>query len=367
MDNSKSPLKVTYLENDFLEIKIRIEDSKLIGKKAKLEVHRCVDVLIDRGNDKAKILYKAKFTTKNQERILKKKLKLESYSGKKIKVYHKVILKIDDSIIFDSKFEASIENNQIKDKNISSKRSQNIIDPKDRYKFIKNFKSLSPKNQLLIIALCAGCICFSITNTITGIHDQFSLESMTWIYSQYDSDGSSSSPLKTSLFITGSIMLATWAYIKVVLRRYMTFRNKKIMAKVSANTNILARDLIGGISKVELRDVTVRVVAGNFENGSYEVGSGSSQRTVWFKDSINGVVLYEERVMFIPPGVSISNYLEGEIFFYKVFQILHPKLMTNKSGIDTYWEIQLIHNDLVDQEISMENTKFNLTDFKRVA
>ncbi len=82
---------------------------------------------------------------------------------------------------------------------------------------------------LLVIGLVVIAI-----NTLIGLHDQAVPEIQTFLYSHYDSDGDSSSPLFKSLVASGSI----WLMIKKQLRKYMKFDLKGSMGQIDRTSSI---------------------------------------------------------------------------------------------------------------------------------
>ena len=56
----------------------------------------------------------------------------------------------------------------------------------------------------------------------------------------------------------------------------------------------------------------------------------------------------------IPAGSSLSNYLPKtrDVSFDQMFETLYPQALVSKHyGISVYWEVQIIHDELVDTEI----------------
>ena len=72
----------------------------------------------------------------------------------------------------------------------------------------------------------------------------------------------------------------------------------------------------------------------------------------FFPDCARGVLIYEQYLPLIPAHTPVENYLEGELDFEEMFEVLYPPLMTGANhGIDLRWEIQLVHPLFVDQEL----------------
>ena len=123
-------------------------------------------------------------------------------------------------------------------------------------------------------------------------------------------------------------------------------------------------ELLSGVSRVELRDVIVRIVACNMELGQYKRGSGSKERTVSFSHPVRAVILYDRRIALIPAGARVQDHFDGECAFASMFKALYPPQRVGEShGLSVHWEVQLIHDRLIDQEIVCDSGCFVWEDF----
>jgi len=203
-----------------------------------------------------------------------------------------------------------------------------------------------------------------VVNMLIGVHDQFSPEHATYFYSHFDSDGDGSSPLVKALGGCGAIGAAIWFAIRRQLRKYMTFGLKPISKSVTRQSEHAVSDLFYGVSRTDLKDVTLRIVACNMEKGQYVRGSGSNRRTVSFSTPVRGVLLYSKKVTLIPKNHSVENHFRDSMSFEPMFKVLYPPNEVSEShGLFIYWEIQLIHNDFVDQEVAGKTANFRREDF----
>lgn len=102
--------------------------------------------------------------------------------------------------------------------------------------------------------LVVGLVVIAV-NTLIGLHDQAVPEMQTFLYSHYDSDGDSSSPLFKSLVASGSIASGSiWLMIKKQLRKCMKFDLKGSMGQIDRTSSIPIQQLIFGHSRVELNN-----------------------------------------------------------------------------------------------------------------
>ena len=134
----------------------------------------------------------------------------------------------------------------------------------------------------------------------------------------------------------------------------MTFRFnfKSALKNVNRESTVNVGQLIAGSSRVDLHDATLRVVACNLEKGQYVRGSGSNQRTVSFSNPTRAVLLYSKRIPTISRGTPIGTYFNEEFPFEPMFKSLYPRQMvTDEHGLDLAWEVQLLVDDFVDQEL----------------
>ena len=146
----------------------------------------------------------------------------------------------------------------------------------------------------------------------------------------------------------------------------MTFRFnfKSALKNVNRESAVNVGQLIAGSSRVDLFDATLRVVACNLEKGQYVRGSGSNRRTISFSNPSRAVLLYSKRVPIITEGTPIGTYFNEEFRFEPMFKALYPRQMvSDEHGLDLAWEVQLIVNDFVDQELQGDPNAFLQKEF----
>ena len=352
-----------------LSAELKISDPKFIGKEATFVIERHVEVKDSRPVNDSTEMFKHKFIVRSGvETVIIPPHVLEerpyAYNGSDIKIRCYGKLTINDKLIRkDTSTEKNLPSVSLKKPRVSSNTSE-LIEPKDVFSFAKNLMAIPTQNKLATLGLLIVGLVVIVVNMMIGIHDQFSSEYATYLYSQVDSDGESSSPIVKALVGCGSIGLAIWFAIKRQLRKYMTFRFKRIAGLIDRKTQRTVSDLIQGVSRTDLRDVTLRIVACNLEKGKYIRGSGSNQRTVSFSEPVRGALLYSKKVALIPRNLPVENHFQDSISFEPMFKALYPPNVVSKShGLFVHWEVQLIHNEFVDQELEGDTTHFRLDDF----
>ncbi|MBT5916108.1 MAG: hypothetical protein HOH60_07110 [Opitutae bacterium] len=344
-----------------LEFEISIKDKSLFGKKATFSIKREVTVKDSRPVHDSKDLRKITFTVSASQNfsvsaaVMKRALGSFPYSGSKISIQAFAEIKVTTAFFFNSTTRFSLSNHipsELPKRAKVKSNARQLIDPKDSFNFFKNISSIPAKNQIatIFIMLAGGIIL--MFNLFVGYHDQMAPEHMTWFYSHYNSDGESSSPILKAIAASGTIAGLIWLAMKQQLRKYMAFHFRSRISKVNRESKINIGKLVTGRSRVDLIDPVLRVVACNMEKGKYVRGHGSNQRTVSFSHPNRAVLLYSRKIPIIPKGAPIHNYFNEEFSFKPMFQALYPRQMISEShGLDLVWEVQLIVDDLVDQEL----------------
>tara|TARA_B110000014_G_scaffold201537_1_gene151242 strand:+ start:115 stop:564 length:450 start_codon:yes stop_codon:yes gene_type:complete len=144
----------------------------------------------------------------------------------------------------------------------------------------------------------------------------------------------------------------------------MKFHLHRLPRRIDRATSLPINRLVHGKSRVDLNNVTLRVVACNLEKGQYMRGSGSDRRTVSFSEPVQGVLLYQHKVRTVPANKPVENYFPGEVKFKRMFDGLYPPaLVTSTHGLSIYWEVQLLLDKLVDQELVASTDPMRAKDF----
>ena len=352
-----------------LSAKLIIPDPELIGKKATFTIKRHVQVKDSRPVHDTEEMFKHKFTVRGGKvtvPIPHDVLKDHpfQYDGNEIEIQCFGELVINDKLIRkDTSVQKDLPVEALKKPEVLSNTDE-LIDPKDIFSFSKNLMAIPSHNKIATLGLLIVGLVVIVVNMLIGVHDQFSPEHATYIYSHVDSDGDGASPLVNALMGCGAIGAAIWFAIRRQLRKYMKFELKPISKSVTRQSEHAGSDLFYGVSRTDLKDVTLRIVACNMEKGEYVRGSGSNRRTVSFSTPVRGILLYSKKVTLIPKNHSVENHFRDSMSFEPMFKVLYPPSEVSKShGLFIYWEIQLIHNDFVDQELVGDTARFRREDF----
>ncbi|MCD5380847.1 hypothetical protein LR004_02870 [Candidatus Gracilibacteria bacterium] len=342
------------VENKALKCRIIFANSEMYGKKVNFGIISKVQVIDGSAVNTQKTIFKHTFVVQSStEDIIvdMSKYKNFSYNGTNINIVLFSELVIDDAIIFDTKITKQIESSLFIKPKVSS-NSELIINPKDSFNLIENIKAVSTDSMIKLfgLSLLGGVVI--LVNMLVGIHDQFTIESQTYLYSHHDSDGDANSPLVDALIGSGALGIFVWRMMKKQLRKYMSFGIRKIKFLGTRDKKYKIRDIVKGKSRVDLKNIELRIVACNMEKGQYIRGSGSNRRTVSFVEPIRAVSLYSKKIDFIPRNVDVGEYLDGEVSFEKMYKSLYPEQRVSEThGLTVHWEIQLLHKKFIDQEL----------------
>ena len=352
-----------------LNAELKISDPKFLGKGATFVIKRFVKVKDSRPVNKSEDLFKHQFTVRSPSETVRipphvLEQRPFSYNGSEISIRCFGKLTVNDRLIRkDTSTEKNLPTVSLKKPKIT-RSTKDLIDPKDVFSFMKNLMAIPSHNKLATLGLLVIGAVVMVVNMMIGIHDEFSPKYATYFYSQVDSDGEYSSPIGKALGGCGVIGVAIWLAIKRQLRKYMTFRFRPISGRIDRETERNVSDLIHGNSRTDLKDITLRIVACNLEKGKYVRGSGSNRRTVSFSVPKRGVLLYSKKVELIPKNHPVEQYFQDPVSFEPMFKALYPPNIVSKShGLFVYWEIQLIHNEFVDQELEGDPAHFKVDDF----
>jgi len=322
---------------------MRISDPKMMGKKADFTLNLESNVHDSRAVNKSKVIYTYSFKVENTEykwKIPTDTLNCYTYRGSQISIVIRANLKVDDAwILKDSEVCQNVQLKLVDTRQATHGDAQTEIDPFDVVHFGENFSALSPVNKFLFVMMSLFCGVVAIGGSFQA-----------WEIFKDEEDG-----VVIAIFLIIIILVAIWCLWgrlkKKFFSSYMSVSLRQL-PKIDWDTRLTIPQLITGKSRVNLRSLTVRVVACNMEKGQYVRGSGTNRRTVSFEEPVRPVILYSETVGHVPKGQEIAGYFPGEVDFGPMFKSLYPPLEISPThGLAVYWEVQLLHNDFVDFEL----------------
>ena len=231
--------------------------------------------------------------------------------------------------------------------------AEEITQPKDVYDGSANFARLPKQTkintyllQVVLLGVFAWILNWGITEEI-------------WEWRTKDGDN----PVVVWALGLSFILFGTYAVRKRALSKYVSLeKSKTSQLKVIPGKTYSLSNVLEGKTEIDIESALFRVVCCNRERFQYLV-SGSNSR-VWkprYRD-FNGHVIYERRVSRIPAGSLLSDHLPKRdvVDFDAMFRNLYPQALVSKNyGISVYWEVQIIHDELVDLEIPIAGIERN--------
>lgn len=334
---------------------VTVTDPEFLGHAATLRVTRKTDVHDSRPVNASHTLltHEIPFLRPRSEIVFANDLfQAYSYRGSNLDIEIHSELEIDDGILFDTTITEE-EQVEIGIRPATTTDPKEIIDPSDAFDFTTNLQAIPPQNRLITLCLVFIALIVLGFNSLVGVHDQISAEQDVWLYHHRDSDGDSESPFFTSLAVSGVAGGLLWLAIRRQLRTYMTLEICNLPGTIDRSTKLPLRAIFRGRSRVPLDGARLRIVACNMEKGQYRRGSGTNQRTVSFSEPVLAVVLFDQVIDRLPAGVPVEQYFEGDLSFEPMFRALYPpQMISSTHGLALCWEAQLIHDELVDQELA---------------
>tara|TARA_B100000686_G_scaffold352346_2_gene454032 strand:- start:57 stop:1052 length:996 start_codon:yes stop_codon:yes gene_type:complete len=276
-----------------------------------------------------------------------------TYKGTHASIVLRANLKVDDAwILRDSQVSRTTQFKLVDARSGSlGGDATEVIDPFDTVQFGKNFDALSSGKKMSFILMSLFCG-LGLLGGSWLIWDIFSQEE----------DG-----VVVSVFLIIILLVATvclWGWQKNSFFRSYINVSLRPIPDITRNTCLPISQLVSGKSKIDLKNMTLRVVACNMEMGQYIRGSGSNRRTVSFEEPVRPIILYSERVSHIPARQEIGNHFPGEVDFGPMFKALYPPLEISKThGLAVYWEVQLLHDEFIDHELKGPTDSIEVTDF----
>lgn len=129
-----------------------------------------------------------------------------------------------------------------------------------------------------------------------------------------------------------------------------TFKIAKFTLKqteITKNSRIPLSQIFTAIHKTTLNEVYLRVIAENWEQGTYKNPSsfshpGRPQLPIVAEKKIRSVLLFEKKIDFIKAGEKIENYFPETVEFNKIFEKLYPNCLIMGNGLELKWYVEIL-------------------------
>ena len=338
----------------FFIVDLKITNPKMMGKKAEFTLDLASDVHDSDPVNDAKNLYAHNFTvdrTEYQLKISTDSFDCFTYKGTHASIVLRANLKVDDAwILKDSKVSRTAQLKLVDDRTSGEGDATTEINPFDKVQFSKNFNALSSDRKLAFVLVALFCVIAGVWGPIA-------------IWKMRDSNE------------PGGAIFWIFVLIVVVCTLWVCFMNKQFksymkvtlqpMPAITRDTRLQIPQLISGKSEVDLKNMTLRVVACNMEKGQYwRRGNKGHKNTISFEEPVRPIILYSEKVSRIPAGQQIGGHFPGEVDFGPMFKTLYPPLdISETHGLAVYWEVQLLNDELSNHELKGPSDQIEVTDF----
>jgi len=233
-------------------------DQNAVGESMTLSVHQHVNVNVSGGVNKSKRVYREAFKVFSAgaltRRIPTEDIGAYTYEGNDISMSTEVQVAKSESILkFLNKQSRSVKLGFFRAPNDKAS-AQVMIEPPDQFDLFKNIQVLSGSDRLYFFFVCTLAVLAIGANTLLGWHDQSAPVGSTYFYSHYNSDGEKQSPMFTAMMVNSGLAASFGFWMKMILRRYMSFRLVGRLGKVSLGKRYSLRRLLSGESRIALQN-----------------------------------------------------------------------------------------------------------------
>tara|TARA_B100000959_G_scaffold278327_1_gene336474 strand:- start:177 stop:1265 length:1089 start_codon:yes stop_codon:yes gene_type:complete len=341
----------------FFIVELKITNPKMMGKKAEFTLDLASHVHDSNPVNDAKKIYTHNFTMDRTEYDLKistDSFDCFTYNGTHVSFRLRANLKVDDAwILKDSKVSRTAQIKLVDERTGGEGDASKVIDPFDKFQLSKNFNALSSDRKRDFVLLSLFCVIAGVWGSIA-------------IWKLRDSDDPGGAIL--GIIVLTLVVFVLWGwFMNKQLKSYMKVALQP-MPTITRNTRLQIPQLISGKSEVDLKNMTLRVVACNMEKGQYwrriRSGHGSTKKTVSFEEPVRPIILYSEKVSRVPAGQQIGDHFPGEVDFGPMFKTLYPPLKISEThGLAINWKVQLLNDEFRNHELKGPSERIEVTDF----
>ena len=232
--------------------------------------------------------------------------------------------------------------------------AKSILEPKDEYSVQINLDTiLSEHRRKAIFYMILGAICIGMLLWI-GVHDQLADDGSHWLFPSTDWKRRAAffnPPLMKALFVNIIVFGIFGWLVSIELKSYILDLKVNWPECVRGIETIDLEELLDGKISCDVKNVTLRIVAGNYEKSSYYDFLNKRQNST--NIAIAAEVLFSKKLDYIKKGSRLIDYLKDEkLYLQGVFdQLLPPLVFDNDNGVFFHWELQVIHDELMDHEV----------------
>lgn len=347
-------------------ITVECRDAALEGHDARLTVQATANVRRSGGVDVTNKVLDHKFVVTRDPlrlRVARQSLPTYTYQGDDLEISLDAKLKVDDGVLFDTTHREDVALPLPRQAAAAGDAARELLEPRDRYRFWANWRALPPARRASALALAGVLSLLAALNLGVATHDEFAEEADVLVYSRRDSKGKRNSPLGGGLALSGGIGAGAWYSLRRQLRSYMTI-SPGVAPRIDRTTPARVGELFHATSRVPLDNLVLRIVAGNFEQGQVRRRKKRGYSTTSFSRPARAVVLFEKGVAHVAANEPVEAAFDDAFSFAPLFDALYPpNALSSTTGVELKWEIQLLHDQYVDQELAGELSGLQLDDF----
>lgn len=167
-------------------------------------------------------------------------------------------------------------------------------------------------------------------------------------------------------------LMGLW-FKNMLLSPNTSLKLKTLSSRLSRASQLNPSNLFQGKSEVDLKNITLQIVAVQVEKYPYAYGelefedednSDDVPETYVREERTRYLKLYSKTIELIPKNQLIQSFFKDDINLEQLFDELYPPSFCSKTtGIDLHLDIQLISPYLADIKKTMKGLKFEEKDF----
>lgn len=333
-------------------------DGSHAGRRVTFSLVRKVSVKDHRAIDKEDLLFSHDFRAEVGRResfeLPGEDAAIYSYRGPHMDIQLLCRIVVDDGFLWDTTVEEAVQADPFPHPRTGA-CARHLADPEDQYRFFENLQALPPGRRLLAGTVAALGIGGLAANGFVTLHDMITPSREAFFYPP-----DAGPTLMMSLFLTflgGTLVYAT---LKKLMGGYVSLAPARLAGPLGREDQVRVGDLFRAEALTDLSGLRVRVIACNQEKGQYRRGSGTNTRTVSFSHPTRGVVLLDRTLGVLRRGTEVHLELRDPLDLTPMFDGLYPPQMVGAHhGMNVHFEIQLMHDDLIDRELVLPPETFD--------
>ncbi|MPQ77147.1 hypothetical protein [Hydrogenovibrio sp. JE_KL2] len=244
---------------------------------------------------------------------------------------------------------------------LTTKPHPSHLTPQDKFDFWLNVRKLQPTAKRLAYLWAGLAITLATMLQIIGYHDQFCAPDHTWLFHR----GARSFLFPVVAGIGGSYLFYHFLYklAKTYLRDYLTQIKIHWPKRVKKDSTLYLKNLLQGKLVSDIDHLQIRVIASNMQHAVIE--GGRSRKRVSYP--CNEVILFDKIFHDIKAGDQLSDIIDidDKLHMKDVFTTCFPNAVYGRFyKMALIWQIQIIHDDLVDHLFNGPSDLFEITDFE---